>query len=77
MATPSAGSRLRLESSEDEGTVSQSPVRERYPAEDANGTVVFGRNQKMLETNREIPSVGSDGIRWQCQLLYAVGDTNK
>jgi uncharacterized protein YxjI len=61
MSTTSAGSIRGIDLNEDEYTVVQSLVREKYRAEDPNGNVVLRGKQKMLKMKEEFPFVDGDG----------------
>jgi uncharacterized protein YxjI len=61
MSTTDAGSIHGIDLREDEYTVVQSPLREKYRAEDADGNVVLRGKQKMLKMKEEFPFVDGDG----------------
>lgn len=61
MSTTDAGSIHGIDLREDEYTVVQSPLREKYRAEDADGNVVLRGKQKMLKMKEEFPFVDDDG----------------
>ena len=61
MSTTDAGSLQGIDLSEDEYTVVQSLVREKYRAEDPDGNVVLRGKQKMLKMKEEFPFVDGDG----------------
>jgi len=61
MATTEAGSIDGIDLREDEYTVVQSLVRNKYRAEDPDGNVVVRGKQKMLKMKEEFPFVDADG----------------
>jgi uncharacterized protein YxjI len=61
MSTTDAGCIRGLDLDEDEYTVVQSPVREKYRAEDSEGNVVLRGKQKMLKMKEEFPFVDGGG----------------
>jgi uncharacterized protein YxjI len=61
MSTTDTGSLSGIDLSRDEYTVVQSPIREKYRAEDAEGNVVLRGKQKMLKMKEEFPFVDGDG----------------
>jgi uncharacterized protein YxjI len=61
MSTTEAGNIHGIDLREDEYTVIQSPVREKYRAEDSDGNVVLRGKQKMLKMKEEFPFVDGDG----------------
>jgi uncharacterized protein YxjI len=61
MSTTEAGSISGVDLSDDEYTVVQSPIRNKYRAEDPDGNVVVRGKQKMLKLKEEFPFVDADG----------------
>jgi uncharacterized protein YxjI len=61
MSIADVGSIHGIDLSEDEYTVVQSLVRNKYRAEDSDGNVVLRGKQKMLKMKEEFPFVDTDG----------------
>jgi uncharacterized protein YxjI len=61
MSTTETGSIRGVDLSDDEYTVVQSPIRNKYRAEDPDGNVVVRGKQKMLKLKEEFPFVDADG----------------
>jgi uncharacterized protein YxjI len=61
MSTANVGSISGIDLDENQYTVVQSPVRDKYRAEDPDGNVVLRGKQKMLKMKEEFPFVDGDG----------------
>ncbi len=61
MSTADVGSISGIDLDENQYTVVQSPVRDKYRAEDPDGNVVLRGKQKMLKMKEEFPFVDGDG----------------